>query len=236
MRGYAGGLLKESPTPPRTFLERIIIGGSRRSRPVPAVACALAWRRGLSLPLWCPKGGLPSLLPACLAFSLLFCPILPAPFPAGRGRPRFFSCKGLRPLHPRGCTRAALAIPAAVVPEGGLPCWSPAAPAFSLPACPHPPDPLPPRGRGRSKVYFAGGSAPGTPGIKPPAALTDLAKQVPGVGLYPLRGGAGVAFRYPAGAWQLRRGSGEQCRQPRRGGTGGEELRRLRWSSPPGQG
>ena len=27
----------------------------------------------------------------------------------------------------------------------------------------------------------------------------------------------------------------EQCRQPRRGGTGGEELRRLRWSSPPGQ-
>ena len=27
-----------------------------------------------------------------------------------------------------------------------------------------------------------------------------------------------------------------QCRQPRRGGTGGEELRRLRWSSPPGQG
>ena len=30
--------------------------------------------------------------------------------------------------------------------------------------------------------------------------------------------------------------SSEQCRQPRRGGTGGEELRRLRWSSPPGQG
>ena len=27
----------------------------------------------------------------------------------------------------------------------------------------------------------------------------------------------------------------EQSRQPRRGGTGGEELRRLRWSSPPGQ-
>ena len=138
-------------------------------------------------------------------------------------------------LRLRSCM-AALAIPAAVVPEGGLPCWSLAAPAFSLPSCPHPPDPLPPRGRGRSKVYFAGGSAPGTPGIKPPAALTDLAKQVPGVGLYPLRGGAGVAFRYPAGAWQLRRGSGEQCRQPRRGGTGGEELRRLRWSSPPGQG
>ena len=59
MRGCAGGLLKESPTPPRTFLERIIIGGSRRSRPVPAFACAPAWRHGLSLPLWRPRGGLP---------------------------------------------------------------------------------------------------------------------------------------------------------------------------------
>ena len=59
MRGCAGGLLKESPRPPRTFLERIIIGGSRRSRPVPAFACALAWRRGLSLSLWCPRGACP---------------------------------------------------------------------------------------------------------------------------------------------------------------------------------
>ena len=37
------------------------------------------------------------------------------------------------------------------------------------------------------------------------------------------------------------RGTGEQCRQPRRGGTGGDgtirrtRRRRLRWSSPPGQ-
>ena len=173
IRRCAGGLLKESPTPPRTFLERIIIGGSRRSRPVPAFACALAWRHGLSLPLWCQRGG--------------------------------------------------------------LPCWSPAAPAFSLPACPHPPDPLP-GGKGETQSLFRRGLRPRHPGIKPPAALTEPAKRVPGVGLYPLRGGAGVAFRYPAVAWQLKRGSGEQCRQPRRGGTGGEELRRLRWSSPPGQG
>ena len=41
----------------------------------------------------------------------------------------------------------------------------------------------------------------------------------------------------------MRRGSGEQCRQPRRGGTRGRwnypsltRRRRLRWSSPPGQG
>ena len=32
-------------------------------------------------------------------------------------------------------------------------------------SAPYPPDPLPRRGRGRLKVYFAGGSAPGTPGL-----------------------------------------------------------------------
>ena len=143
--------MKESPTPPRTFLERIIIGGSRRSCPVPAFACAPAWRRWLSLPLRCPRGGLPSLPPAYPAFSFVFAPISPAPFPAGRGRPRFFSCKGLRPLHPRGCTHGS------------------------------------PRKRQEAVPY-------------------------------------------------------EQCRQPRRGGTGGDgtirrkRRRRLRWSSPPGQG
>ena len=39
------------------------------------------------------------------------------------------------------------------------------APAFSLLCCPHPPDPLPLRGRGRLKVNFAGGFAPGTPAL-----------------------------------------------------------------------
>ena len=145
IRGCAGGLLKESPTPPRTFLERIIIGGNRRSCPVPAFACVPAWRRGLSLPLWCPRG-------ACLVGRLpplplaLFLP--PSPRPPSRregGDQGFFSCKGLRPLHPRGCTHGS------------------------------------PRKRQEAVPY-------------------------------------------------------KQCRQPRRGGTGGEELRRLRWSSPPGQG
>ena len=66
--------------------------------------------------------------------------------------------------------------------------------------------------------------------------LQSLPSGCPEWGFAPCEAGRGVAFRYPEGAWQLRRGSGEQCRQPRRGGTGGEELRRLRWSSPPGQG
>ena len=130
---------------------------------------------------------------------------------------------------------AALAISAAVVPEGGLPFWSPAAPAFSLFVCPHPPTPFP-HGEG-GEYYFI------SPGAPPPAPralnrlrhLRSLPNRYPEWGFAPCEAGLGVAFRYPAGAWQLRRGSGEQCRQPRRGGTGGEELRRLRWSSPPGQ-
>ena len=58
-------------------------------------------RRWLSMPLWCPRGGLPFWLPVAPAFSFVFAPIPPTPFPAGRGRPKLFFCKGLRPLHPQ---------------------------------------------------------------------------------------------------------------------------------------
>ena len=38
-----------------------------------------------------------------LPLVFVFAPYPPAPLPRrGRGRPRLFSCKGLRPLHPRG--------------------------------------------------------------------------------------------------------------------------------------
>ena len=50
----------------------------------------------------CPAGGVPSLLPA-LPLAYFIAPYPPSPLPRrGRGRPRLFSCKGLRPLHPRG--------------------------------------------------------------------------------------------------------------------------------------
>ena len=108
-------------------------------------------------------------------------------------------------------------------PAGGLPALSPAYPAFSFVFAPIPPAPFP-AVWGGILLNFAGGSAPGTPGIKPLAALTEPAKQVPGA-TESLRFNAKPTERFPY----------EQCRQPRRGGTGGEELRRLRWSSPPGQ-
>ena len=58
-------------------------------------------------------------------------------------------------------------------------------PTLPLACClaPYPPTPLPRWGRGRPKVYFAGGFAPGIPCIKSFAALTEPAKQVPGGGL-----------------------------------------------------
>ena len=108
--------------------------------------------------------------------------------------------------------------------RGGLPSLLPTYPAFGLLCCPHPPAPLPLRGRGRLKVYFAGGFAPGTPALNRLRHLQSL----------PYRFQAQGSLRF--GVKPTERLSLEQCRQPRRGGTGGEELRRLRWSSPPGQG
>ena len=45
-------------------------------------------------------------------------------------------------------------------PAGGVRSLSPAAPAFSLLSCPHPPDPLPLRGRGRFIVFLCKGRSP----------------------------------------------------------------------------
>ena len=86
----------------------------------------------------------------------------------------------------------------------------PAPAAFSFLSCPHPPSPLPLRGRGRFLAFFMQGASPlASPRLGGARHLHDQR----------------FLFVY-----------GVQCRQPRRGGTGGEELRRLRWSSPPGQG
>ena len=81
---------------------------ARRASAVPGGGvCPLC--RLLTLPLWCPRGGVPALSPVNPAFNLLPCPPSPegkdrppTPFPAGRGRFFVFLCKGLRPLHPRG--------------------------------------------------------------------------------------------------------------------------------------
>ena len=110
------------------------------------------------------------------------------------------------------------------VRRGGLPALSPAYAAFSFAFVPIPPPPFPSGEGGDYRFILPGAAAPGTPALN---RLRHL--QFP-------------PYRYPAkgclwlGAKTTEMLSHGQSRQPRRGGTGGEELRRLRWSSPPGQG
>ncbi len=70
--------------------------------------------------------------------------------------------------------------------------------------------PLPPfpSGEGGDFLFsYARGFAPCIPGIRPPAALTEPAKQVTGGGAFPRRCRLGGRWRHPAGACPL-------CRLP----------------------
>ena len=120
--------------------------------------------------------------------------------------------------------------------RGGLPSLSPACPAFSLLCCPHPPArarrALFPSGEGGDFLFsYARGFAPCIPAPKPARHLQRLSSRCPA---------QREVHGFPP-EWQEML-SLEQCRQPRRGGTGGDgtirrkRRRRLRWSSPPGQG
>ena len=107
----------------------------------------------------------------------------------------------LRSRHPAGGVPPALvARPAVAVPDGGLPSLPPANPAFSLLSCPHPPHPLPRRGRGRPRLFHARGFAPCIPGAGWGAAQVEPAEQAPGGGRPPRRWRLDQPLRYPAGA------------------------------------
>ena len=62
------------------------------------------WGRGRTTH---PAAGVPGWSPANPPFSFLFCPYPPDPLPGGKGETKVISCKGLRPLHPRGWTYTA---------------------------------------------------------------------------------------------------------------------------------
>ena len=123
-------------------------------------------------------GGLRFWSPAAPAVSFLCCPYPPDPLPRrGRGRFKVISCKGLRPLHPRGLNpggtgkggeprarrgacprRCRLTLPL-WYSQGGAPSLSPADPAFCFPFCPLPRrGRIDPRGRG-ARTCAAGKSA-----------------------------------------------------------------------------
>ena len=142
------------------------------------------------------------------AFIFFPAPIPPTPFPAGRGRPRLFHARGSAPCIPGAEPGRHWRRGQTTRPPGA--CLLGYPPPLTL-VCffaPIPPAPFP-SGEGGAQGYFMQGAPPlASPGLNPARHLHDQR----------------FLFVY-----------GGQCRQPRRGGTGGEELRRLRWSSPPGQ-
>ena len=72
--------------------------------------------------------------------------------------------------------------PAPMSPAGGLPSLPPVNPAFSFVSAPIPPTPFP-AGRWRFLLYFAGGSAPGTPALNRLRHLQFLPSMSPAGGL-----------------------------------------------------
>ena len=163
-------------------------------------------RHRLDLPLWCLQGACLLCRPPTVPFACFPAPYPPDPLPQrGRGRPRLFHARGFAPCIPAPEPEAALARRALAVPagvhrglvagstcspcprRGGLPGWSPAAPAFTFFSAPYPPSPrsqsaLPRRGRGSPKVYFAGGFAPGTPAFNRLRHLQNLPSRYPAGG------------------------------------------------------
>ena len=114
-------------------------------------------------------GGVPFFSPANPAFGLLFCPLSPRPpSPAGKGVTKVISCKGLRPLHPRGLNPGGTYNPSKNrYPAGGVPFSRLLTPPLACFSAPYPPDPLP-GGKGEIFSFLMQGASPlASPGAEP---------------------------------------------------------------------
>ena len=132
----------------------------------------------LSLPLWCPRGGLPSWSPAYPAFSFVSCPHPPIPpSPPGKGDIKVIFMQGASPLASPRPSRMRHGLNLRCrCPMGGLPGRSPGRRVLAVPkgwftffvACQpclwlyfFPPSPCPPsRREGGIKVIFMQGASP----------------------------------------------------------------------------
>ena len=128
-----------------------------------------------------PGGGVPGWSPANPPFSLLFCPL--SPFPAGRGRPKFFFyARGFAPCIPGAGWGAALGKGANHAPGGGRAPYGAGGGGIPVPggvlaffaACPPclrftflPLSPQPPsRREGGDQSFFMQGASPlASPGL-----------------------------------------------------------------------
>ena len=179
---------------------------------------------------------LPPLYPAGrrACFAACYLPPLacfPAPYPPdplprrGRGRPKVYFAGGFAPGTPALNRLRHLQNLPPLYPAGRRACFA----ACYLPplACfpaPYPPDPLPRRGRGRPKVYFAGGFAPGTPALNRLRHLQSLPLLCP-AGACPAGHPPDSAAAVPGGGMNPS-GTGYPC-------PGGEDHLKRRSSSPP---
>ena len=133
-------------------------------------------------------------------------------------------------MHPRGLNPGGTGKWGRTTRPAGacLPCRPPALPLACFPA-PIPPPPFP-SGEGGVPKFISPGARPRRPGIKPPAALTEPAKRVPCAWEPAVRRKTErTAFPWAVPAAKERGTGGDgTIRRKRR--------RRLRRSSPPGQG
>ncbi len=117
-------------------------------------------RHWLSLPLWCPRGGLPFWLPVAPAFSLFVCPHPPDPLPGGEGGDQSYFMQGASPLvslrlSPGGTYRTSQA----GARRGAVSCRACFARRINAFLPPIPPTPFP-GGEGGDQSYFMQGASP----------------------------------------------------------------------------
>ena len=131
--------------------------------------------------------GAPSSSPAYPAFTFFSAPLSPhPPSPVGKGETKVIFMQGASPLASRGLNPRGAYSPCQSGAKRGA-CLFCRLPTLSLAYFPAP-IPLPPfpPGRGRILLYFAGGSAPGTPALNRLRHLQTLPCKHPDGGVHAL--------------------------------------------------
>ena len=169
---------------------------------------------------------------SCLCPCLWLTSLPPSPQPPSRregGDLRLFYARGFAPCIPGAEPARHWGRGRTAHPAGGVTALPPAAPAFGLLSCPHPPDPRSqsalPGGKGGILTLFCRGLRPRHP------------EHWIACGTYGACQAGSRRNGKPAVQCKNNRKRFPMSRAGSQGerGTGGEELRRLRWSSPPGQ-